>query len=140
MKTPLLLRIASGISLLFAIGHSIGGLQKWSPMGDNEVLKAMTNVHFDVMGHQRSYFDFYTGFGWSISVTMLMQAILLWQMASLARTSPAGAASVRPMIMTIALATLVGGVIAWVFIIPIPAVFSAVLVIDLAAAYFTASE
>ena len=135
MKTTLLLRIASGISLLFAIGHSIGGLQKWSPMGDNEVLKAMQAVHFDVMGHQRSYFDFYMGFGWSISVTMLMQAVLLWQMASLARTN---AAAIRPMIATIALATLVGGVLAWVFIIPIPAIFSAVLVIDLAAAYFTA--
>jgi hypothetical protein len=137
MKTPLLLRIAAGISLLFAIGHSIGGLQKWSPMGDNEVLKAMQAVHFDVMGHQRSYFDFYMGFGWSISVTMLMQAVLLWQMSSFALTN---AAAVRPMIATIALATLAGGVLAWIFIIPIPAVFSAVLVIDLAAAYFTASQ
>jgi hypothetical protein len=136
MNTTLLLRIASGISFLFAIGHSIGGLQKWSPMGDNEVLKAMAAVHFDVMGAQRSYFDFYMGFGWSISVTMLMQAVLLWQMASLAKTN---AAAVRPMIAVIALATLAGGVIAWVFIIPIPAIFSAVLVATLAAAYFTAS-
>jgi hypothetical protein len=136
MNTTLLLRIASGISLLFAIGHSIGGLQKWSPMGDNEVLKAMTAVQFDVMGAQRSYFDFYVGFGWSISVTMLMQAVLLWQMASVAKTN---ATAVRPMIAAIALATLAGGVIAWVFIIPIPAIFSAVLVATLAAAYFTAS-
>ena len=40
MTTTLLLRIASAISLLFTAGHSLGGLQKWSPMGDNEVLKA----------------------------------------------------------------------------------------------------
>jgi hypothetical protein len=135
MTTTLLLRIASGISLLFTIGHSIGGLQKWSPMGDNEVFKAMKAVHFDVMGAQRSYFDFYMGFGWSISIAMLMQTILLWQMASLARTN---SGAVRPMIAVIALATLAGGVVAWVFIIPIPAIFSAVLVINLAAACFTA--
>jgi hypothetical protein len=135
MTTTLLLRIASGISLLFTIGHSIGGVQEWSPMGDNEVFKAMKAVHFDVMGAQRSYFDFYMGFGWSISIAMLMQTILLWQMASLARTN---SGAVRPMIAVIALATLAGGVVAWVFIIPIPAIFSAVLVINLAAAYFTA--
>jgi hypothetical protein len=75
------------------------------------------------------------GFGWSISIAMLMQTILLWQMASLARTN---SGAVRPMIAVIALATLAGGVVAWVFIIPIPAIFSAVLVINLAAAYFTA--
>ena len=40
--TTLFLRIASIISLLFATGHTLGGLKKWSPMGDNEVLRAMT--------------------------------------------------------------------------------------------------
>lgn len=33
MTTTLLLRIASVISLIFAVGHSLGGLRKWSPMG-----------------------------------------------------------------------------------------------------------
>ncbi|HWY67426.1 MAG TPA: hypothetical protein VNX88_02115 [Terriglobales bacterium] len=135
MTTTLFLRIASAISLLFTLGHSSGGLQKWSPMGDNEVLKAMTAVHFDVMGTNRSYLDFYLGFGWSISVAMLMQTLLLWQMASLARTSPA---SVRPMIAVIALATVASGVIAWRFIFPVPALFTVALVIPLAAAYVVA--
>ena len=135
MTTTLFLRIASAISLLFTLGHSSGGLQKWSPMGDNDVLKAMRAVHFDVMGANRSYLDFYMGFGWSISVAMLMQTVLLWQMASLARTN---AASVRPMIAVIALATVASGVIAWRFIFPVPALFSIALVIPLAAAYFVA--
>src|ERR1700739_2645437 len=113
MTTTLFLRIASAISLLFTLGHTAGGLKKWSPMGDNEVLKAMTAVHFDVMGANRSYLDFYMGFGWSLSVAMLMQTVLLWQMASLAQTNPAG---VRPMIAVVALATLAGGVVAWRFI------------------------
>ena len=137
MKTALFLRIASAISLLFALGHSTGGLQKWSPMGDNAVLQAMTAVHFDVMGASRSYLDFYMGFGWSISVAMLMQAVLLWQMASLSRTNPA---SVRPMIAVIALATLASGIIAWRFIIPIPALFSIALLIPLTAAYVVARQ
>ena len=135
MTTTLLLRIASAISLLFTAGHSLGGLQKWSPMGDNEVLKAMTAVRFETMGVNRSYLDFFVGFGWSISVAMLMQTVLLWQMASLARTN---AAQVRPMIAVFALATLASGVLAWRFIFPVPALFSGVLTIALVAAYVVA--
>lgn len=135
MTTTLLLRIASVISLLFTAGHSLGGLRKWSPMGENEVLQAMTTVRFETMGANRSYLDFFMGFGWSISVSMLMQTVLLWQMASLARTDPA---HVRPMIGVVALATLASGVIAWRFIFPLPALFSGVLFIALVAAYVVA--
>jgi hypothetical protein len=135
VTTTLLLRVASIISLLFTAGHSLGGLKKWSPMGDNQVLDAMTTVHFKTMGASRSYLDFFMGFGWSISVTMLMQTVLLWQMASLARANAAG---VRPMIAVIALATFCSGLIAWRFIFPVPALFSAVLFAVLAAAYIVA--
>jgi hypothetical protein len=62
---------------------------------------------------------------------MLMETVLLWQMASLARTN---AAVVRPMVAVIALATLVNGLIAWRFIFPVPALFSAVLLVVLVAA------
>jgi hypothetical protein len=133
--TTLFLRIASAISLIFTLGHTLGGLRKWSPMGDNEVLRAMTAVRFDTMGANRSYLDFFMGFGWSISVAMVMQTVLLWQMASLARTNPA---SMRPMIAVIGLATVASGVIAWRFIFPVPALFSTALVIALAAAYVVA--
>jgi len=110
----------------------MGGLQKWSPFADNDVLKAMTTVHFEAMGVSRSYLDFYMGLGWSISVYMLMQTILLWQLAGLAG---ADAARVRPMIAVFALATVASGIIAWRFILPVPALFSVALVVVLAAAY-----
>jgi hypothetical protein len=135
MTTAVLLRISAVISLLFAVGHSLGGLKRWSPMGENEVLKAMETVRFDTMGVNRSYLDFFLGFGWSLSVAMLLQSVLLWQLASLARSD---AAQVRPMIAAFTLATLAGGVIAWLFIFPVPALFSAALLIVLVAAYIRA--
>jgi hypothetical protein len=64
---------------------------------------------------------------------MLLQGVLLWQMASLARTEPA---RLRPMIAALVLATIAGGVIEWLLIIPIPVVFSAVLAACLAVAFF----
>ena len=86
MTTTLWLRISSVVSLPFAAGHTLGGLKYWSPMGDNTVLQGMRTVRFDTMGANRSYFDFYMGFGYSLSVALMMQAILLWQLATLART------------------------------------------------------
>jgi hypothetical protein len=135
MTTTVLLKISAVISLVFALGHSLGGLKRWSPMGENEVLKAMETVRFDTMGANRSYLDFFMGFGWSLTVAMLLQSVLLWQLASLARTD---AAQVRPMIAAFALAALASGVIAWRFIFPVPALFSAVLLIVLVAAYLRA--
>ena len=135
MTTTLLLRIASVVSLLFTAGHTLGGLQKWSPMGENDVLQTMTAVRFDTMGASRSYLDFFLGFGWSISVAMLLQTILLWQLAALAQPDPA---RVRPMIAVFVLATLASGVISWRFIFPVPALFSGALVAVLAAAYSVA--
>jgi hypothetical protein len=123
------------ISLLFAVGHTLGGVKRWSPMGENEVLKAMETVRFDTMGANRSYLDFFMGFGWSISVFLLLQSALLWQMASLARSN---AMQVRAMIAMFGLATLASGVIAWRFILPVPALFSGVLLIVLVAAFMTA--
>ncbi len=135
MTTALWLRISSVISLLFAAGHGMGGRKHWSPMGETDVLKAMRDVRFDVMGVSRSYLDFYDGFGHSLTVSMLLQAVLLWQMSSLAKTEPA---RLRPMIAAFVLATIAGGVVSWLFIIPIPVVFSAVLAACLAVAFFLA--
>lgn len=135
MTTTIWLRVSSIISMLFALGHVLGGLKYWSPMGDNPVLQAMRATRFDVMGAKRSYFDFYMGFGHSLSVAQVMLAILLWQLAALARANASG---VRPMIAVIALAALAGGIVAWRFIFPLPAVFSLVLVASLAVAYVVA--
>ena len=135
--TTLWLRIASVISLLFTAGHTLGGLKRWSPTGDNEVLRQMTAVHFAVQGASRSYLDFFMGFGWTISVAMLLQTVLLWQLASMARTNPAGA---RPMIAAFALAALASGVIAWRFIFPVPVLFSAALLVALALAFVAAGR
>ena len=109
----------------------------WSPMGENPVLEAMRETRFDIMGVNRSYLDFYMGFGYSLSVAELMVAALLWQLASAARTD---AVRVRPIIAVIALATVATGAIAWRFIFPVPALLCAVLLASLLVALGVARE
>ena len=135
MSTTIWLRVSAIISLLFAVGHSLGGMQSWSPTADNPVLQSMRTVHFDVMGVSRSYLDFYLGFGYSISVSLLLQAALLWMLSGVARND---AASARPMIAAFAVATVVSAFIAWRYIFPVPAIFSLVLSATLIVAYITA--
>ena len=134
MKTTLWLRISSVIALLFAVGHALGARKHWSPMRENPVFDAMPDTHFQTMGVNRSYLDFYTGFGYSLSVAQLMLAVLLWQLATLARTNARG---VRLMIAVIAVAIAASGVIAGRLIFPLPALFALMLVASLVVAYVT---
>lgn len=126
------LRISSVASFLTAIGHTLGGRKSWSPMGPNPVLEAMQSVPFKVFGVTRTYLDFYRGFGFCLSVFMLLQAVLLWQLAGSVRTNPASA---RPMIASFLIASIAVGILTAVFIVPIPAAFTAVIVVSLAAAF-----
>ena len=80
------LRAAAAVTLLYALGHALGGLESWSPISANPTLDAMRTFEFDVMGRMRTYLDFYLGFGHIITVLLLLQAVLLWQLA--AATAP----------------------------------------------------
>jgi len=135
VTAALWLRVASVISLLFAAGHTLGGRKDWSPIGASEVLTAMGTFRLEFQGVSRTYLDFYRGFGYTISVTQLLQAVLLWQLAAIAKRDPL---LVRPMIAAFALATLACACLAWRFIFPVPAVFAAVLAACLAVAFFLA--
>ncbi|MBS0418089.1 MAG: hypothetical protein JSR66_10275 [Proteobacteria bacterium] len=135
MAARLWLRISALIATLFALGHTLGSRKDWSPQGDNPVLQQMRDVHFNVMGVSRSYFDFYMAFGYSLSVFMFMQAILLWQLSGLVVTD---AARTRPMLAVITAAAVLMGIISWLLLFPVPAYFSLVLIACLVVALLKA--
>lgn len=133
MTMTLWLRVSAIVSLLFAVGHTLGARRAWSPVGENEVLASMRTTHFTVFGVSRTFLDFYRGFGYSLSVFLVLQTIVLWQLAGMAATQPR---AVRPLVATFAMATLGGTLLTWVFIFPVPAVFSAALAACLVTAFF----
>ena len=57
MTSTTFLRAAATFSFLFPAGHTFGGLTNWPPMGENNVLRSMSDAHFDVTGTSRSYID-----------------------------------------------------------------------------------
>ena len=137
MRTALLLRIASVISLLFAAGHTLGGRKDWTFTGETEVLQPMRTYQVQAMGASRTYMDFYRGFGFTLSVYLVLQAVVLWQLAALARTNPA---QVRPIILSMLIASLVNAVLTWRFILPVPALFGTVVTAILLATFVSAGR
>ena len=131
--TVLMLRVASVISFLFAAGHTLGGRSSWSPVGETEVLGAMKTYAFMTEGVRRTYHDFYIGFGFVLSVYLVMQGVLLWQLASYARMSLARA---RPMIATFVIAAAVITVLTWAYILPVPVYFWVAIDVALGIALF----
>jgi hypothetical protein len=52
---------------------------------------------FLLMGHMRSFWDFYRGLGLGATISLTAEAILFWQLASLAKTE---AQRLRPIMAT----------------------------------------
>jgi hypothetical protein len=138
MTPVLLLRIAAIIGLLFVVGHTLGA--PWTPATAGSlqaVVESMKTLHFAAMGSQRSYFDFYTGFGWSLSIFMLALALILWQLATLAK---ADARRLRGLMLSLALAYLAEAAVAWKFLFAVPMLMSAVEAACIAAAWVLAGR
>ena len=79
VSSALFLRVASVLTLLHCVGHTIGDVFAVdAPPGTTErsVIDAMKSKRFDVMGVTRSFWDFFFGYGLTISVSFLMQSLL----------------------------------------------------------------
>ena len=85
----------------------------------------MLDFRFDTVGVNRSYLDFYRGFGFSLSVFLVLQAVAF--SGSCPQSPPRIRRQVRPIVASFAVASIVGGILAWCFLFPVPAEFSVVL-------------
>jgi hypothetical protein len=138
MKPSLLLRIAAIITLLFFAGHTSG--IPWTPAvgpGELPVIEAMKSHSFEALGSTRTYWDYYFGFGVIISLYLLLQAVVLWQIAALAKHD---AVRLRPIIASFFVAFCVNALLAFKFFFFIPVVMSVVIAIVLALAFYAAGR
>ena len=136
MKPSVLLRVASLLTLIFCAGHTYGALGSSSADPEQAaVFMAMQAYPFEIMGARRTHWQFYRGFSLLFSVTLLLLAVLLWQLAHLSKSQPAGA---KPLIASLFLAYLGFTVLCGVYFFIAPAAFSAAGAICLALAFTSA--
>ncbi len=132
MKAFHFLRIAAVLTLLYCAGHTSG--MPWTPYTSSEataVVEAMKTHPFEEQGFKGTYWDLYMGFGLVISVYLLAQAVVLWQLGSLAKTD---AVRVRPIVVTFLIAFVINLVLSWKYFFIVPVVLAGLIALCLAAA------
>jgi len=84
MTAKILLRIASIVMATHLIGHSFGqnGWKKTNDPVLKEVGKQMMGPKFPNMGVFRSMGDYFDGYGYTGSVSMLLFVVILWLASS----------------------------------------------------------
>jgi hypothetical protein len=113
MKPTIYLRIASVLMLIQSVLHTIGGVfGKPLPGTATMVAATMQANRFPVFGNMRSYSDFYIGMGLGITVSLVIEALVLWMLASLVKTD---GARLRPILGVFMVGYLVLAVNAYVF-------------------------
>jgi hypothetical protein len=119
MKPALFLRIAAVLTFIHAVLHTIGGVfSKPGPGPATIAFQAMKMNQFLLAGYTRSYADFYRGLGLCITIFLTAEAVVFWQLGSLAQTD---ARPLRPILATflVAYATLAANSCAYFFLGPV---------------------
>lgn len=97
-KPALFVRIAASLTFVHAVLHTVGGVfGRPGPGPATAAVQAMKINQFLVMGHTRSYWDFYRGLGLGVTLFLTAEAVLFWQLGSLAKTE---ARQLRPILAT----------------------------------------
>lgn len=133
MKSSTWLRIAAGLLLFFAVGHTFGTFSP--PRPDDPTIAAMHNYTFEIMGSHRTKWDFFFGLNLFLSANLLILVVLTWQLSNLARRGVA----VRPLIATLFAAAAIFAILGWTYFFIAPALTSTIAAVVLLIAYATPS-
>ena len=118
--TSTLLRVTAVIALLQFFGHAALFVRARPTHGDAEVtvVAAMKAHRFNFGGSMRSYWDMYFGYGLEAAFICLVEAILFWQLATIAGTTPA---IVRPTIALFLVANVAHAILVmrYFFLVPL---------------------
>ena len=128
MKVSLLYRIASVLLILFALGHTLGFRRVDPRWGVDSIIGALRSTHFDVQGLNRTYWDFYTGFGLFVTVLLVFIAVLAWQLGGLPKESLLAMPVVT---WGLAACFVVVTFLSWKYFFMVPIIFSGVITICL---------
>jgi hypothetical protein len=137
MKASILYRIASILLILFALGHTLGFRKVDPRWGVDSIISALRSTHFNVQGLNRTYWDFYVGFGLFVTVFLLFSAALSWQLGGLPKES----VSAMPIVTWgFAISFVVVTYLSWQYFFIIPVIFSAVVTICLLLAAWASAD
>ena len=138
MKSVVFLRIASVLTFIHAVLHTVGGVFGSAAPGLQQATVATMKANeFAVMGAMRSYWDFYRGFGLMISVFLTLEAIVFWQLSSLAKTD---ALRLRPVLATFLIGYVGAALVSYRYFFAAPVITEILIALCLGLAIGSASN
>ena len=138
MKTVVFLRIASILTLIHSALHTIGGVFGKPVNGTAAMVAAtMREYQFPVLGATRSYADFYRGLGLGITIFLTIEAIVFWQLASLAKSD---SRRIRPVLATFLVGYLAMALNSYLFFFSAPVITEILIAACLGMAIATAKS
>jgi hypothetical protein len=138
MKPVIFLRIASVLTMIHAVLHTIGGVFGGAAPGVQQATVAVMKANeFAVMGVTRSYWDFYMGLGLVVSVFLTMEAVVFWQLGSLAK---ADALRLRPVLATFLIGYLGAAVVSYRYFFAGPVITEILIALCLGLALASAKQ
>jgi hypothetical protein len=127
MSSRALYRVASVILVLYATAHGLG-FRKADPRWNADATIAAMKTTFEVQGQTRSYWDFFSGFGFFCTGLVLLCAVLAWQLAGLPADVLARLKLVR---LAFAVCFVALTIVAWRYVFLVPTVFTAIVAVIL---------
>jgi hypothetical protein len=125
MSATVLYRIAAGLLVFFAAGHTAGFLRFRPDTPEGlAVHDAMNRVQFPFRTKTYSYGGFYRGFGLFITAYLLFSAVLAWHLGDLARQQPAAIGMLGWAFCLLQVASLA---LSWIYFFPVTAILSALV-------------
>jgi hypothetical protein len=136
MKPVVFLRIASVLTIIHAVLHTVGGVFGGIPPGPATVAAtAMKANQFMALGHMRTFWEFYRGMGLAVSIFLAAEGIIFWLLSSLAKSD---AARLRPVLAMFVLAYLAMSVNSYLYFFSAPVIVEILIALCLVGAIVTA--
>jgi hypothetical protein len=135
MRPKHLYRSATVLLIIFAALHTFGFSQVDPKWGIDALIQQMKAGMFDIQGQQRTYWDFFYGFGLTVTAFQIFTGLVAWELGGL----PPESLAAMPVIRWSLVAVM--GVMAWLnwkYFFPAPLLFSVVITVCLAAAAWMA--
>ena len=120
------LRLTTVPLLLYCVGHTLSALASTPPFGaeSDAVAATMKSVHFDVAGSACTWYGFYLGFGYEVSIFFLFSGVLTWFLGGMSLPDQRRWAPITGALFVSYAATIVLSV-RYLFVVPI--VFSSLI-------------
>jgi hypothetical protein len=120
-KPKILIRIAAGLILFFAFGHSMGHFTRYdvTDLKEKEVLEMMISNKFDLFGQKTSYDEMYKGMSMNLIFTLLAFIIILWHISNISTDNKKLATK---LLLPVIFCVFGFSITSFLFFFPIPAI------------------